>query len=620
MKVLGGCYSTAAAATTKHLAERQSDALQGYPGQFRQARCDIGALGTRDGDTHRDDQLVTAIVGHPRWRNDDLADLARSAGHAAALAESYRRRGPAFVDMLAGAFAAAVIDPAHGQAVVAIDRTGQFPLYYAAVGECLAFGTSAAPVFCQLGLGREISNDGVFNYLYFHMVPSHVSIFRGIRKLQAGQRLVATTTGIDVQQYWLPRFEEPSDFSVAETGSALREALGHSVAALVDQPATTGAFLSGGLDSSSVAGMLAREHPEANSFSIGFDAEGYDEMAFARIASRHFGTRANEYYVTPEDVLDAVPHIAASYEEPFGNSSALPAYFCARRAVERGMHRLLAGDGGDELFGGNARYAKQDIFELWHRLPSGLRGALLEPAALRLPTLPAPLRKVRSYVEQARMPLPDRLQSYNFLHRLQLTEIFDADFLASVDTQSPLDAMRDIYNRPEDASTLNRMLYLDWQHTLADNDLRKVRQMCDIAGIDVTFPMLDDALIELSLRVPSNQKIRRGRLRHFYKEAFRDFLPGEIIDKRKHGFGLPFGVWMQTHAPLREMAFDSLLRMKGRNIVRAAFLDRLIQLHRDGHAAYFGEMIWILMMLDLWLANGRADQEGAVAAAAGTRG
>ena len=552
--------------------------------------------------TREPDGLVVGIAGHPYWRQAELSMLARTRDPASALAAAYRRYGEGLLQELAGDFVIAVLDPKARRLLVAIDRMGQFPLHYARCGQGLVFGTTADSVLAHPGVERRITPEGLYLYLYFHMVPSPASPFAGLAKLPAGHCLWLADDGLQVHRYWSPRFEEPSSTDRKALEHSLRERLEQAVARLLDD-GPTGAFLSGGLDSSTVAGMLAQLRPEtADTFSIGFDAPGYDEMEYARIAVKQFGCRPHEYYVTPEDVLEAVPRIAASYDEPFGNSSALPAWFCARMAAETGMRRLLAGDGGDELFAGNERYATQRVFEHWNRIPARLRESLLEPLFSRLPDRPALLRKTRRYVEQARIPLPERLQSYNFLHRIDCSEMFQADFLALVDLDAPLESMRAIYRQPEDASSLNRMLFLDWQHTLADNDLRKVSRMCHLAGVDVAYPMLDDDLVEFSLRVPSVLKLKNGRLRHFYKEALKDFLPRAIIKKKKHGFGLPFGLWMREHPALQELAYDSLLRLKRRqHFILPTFLDRLIDLHRHGHAAYYGELVWILMLLDLWL-------------------
>ncbi|MBK1706661.1 asparagine synthetase B family protein [Halochromatium glycolicum] len=597
-----------------------------------------GACAVRAGWISQDASgCIAALAGHPRWRDAELAGQAKDHDPAFALLSAYQRLGDGLFERLAGDFALVILDPSAPRLLAGIDRTGQLPLHCAPIPGGLVFGSSANSVLAHPGLERRLTADGLFHYLFFHMLPAPVSLYAGLHKLQAAHRLDHDRGGWRMRPYWLPAFTEPAEADQAALGDEMKALLRAAVARAADighadtglgvgqsevaraadtapshvAPGTApdkasesaiGAFLSGGLDSSTVAGLLAELRPGgADSFSIGFEAEGYDELPYARLAAQQFGLRAHEYYVTPEDVVEAVPLIAASYDEPFGNSSALPAYFCARNAAETGVTRLLGGDGGDELFAGNARYAKQGVFEHWHRIAGPLRHRLLEPLFTRLPQRVPLLRKARSYVEQARIPLPDRLQTYNYLHRIALAELFTPGFLEQVDTEAPWQLMRTLYQRPQQATSLNRMLYLDWQQTLADNDLRKVTRMCQLAGVDVVYPMLDDELVAFSCRVPSELKLHRGRLRHFYKEAMRDFLPAGIIDKKKHGFGLPFGVWMHDHKPLQELAYDNLLKFKGRGIVRAAFIDQLIRWHREAHAVYYGELVWVLMMLELWL-------------------
>lgn len=554
-----------------------------------------GTCQVRDGWIARDGEgRIAALIGHPQWQ-----DPPAGQDPAQTLLDHYRRDGEQLFARLGGDFALAVLDPVARRLLVGIDRLGRVPLYISRIPGGVAFGSAIDRLPNAASLDRTPSPDGLYHYLFFHMLPAPVSLFADVEKLQGAHCLRLDPQNLRIAPYWQPRFEEPAQADMGALGEELHRLLGASVNKLTDTE-HTGAFLSGGLDSSTVAGKLAQLRPgEADTFSIGFDAPGYDEIAYARIASQHFKTRPHEYYVSPDDVVDAIPLIAASYDEPFGNSSALPAYFCARLAADSGTTRLLAGDGGDELFAGNARYAKQGVFELWFRQPA-LARRLLEPLFTHLPRASL-LGKARSYVEQARIPLPDRLQTYNYLHRLSLTEMFEPGFLTQVHTEGPWDLMRDIYRRPEAASSLNRMMYLDWQQTLADNDLRKVSRMCELAGVDVAYPMLDDALVDFSCRIPSSMKLHRGRLRHFYKNAMSGFLPEAILDKKKHGFGLPFGVWMREHTPLRELAYDGLLRFKTRGILQPAFIDRLITLHREGHAAYYGELVWVLMMLDLWL-------------------
>jgi asparagine synthase (glutamine-hydrolysing) len=297
--------------------------------------------------------------------------------------------------------------------------------------------------------------------------------------------------------------------------------------------------------------------------------------------------------------------IAAYYDEPFGNSSALAAYYCAKLAKEHGIQRLLAGDGGDEIFAGNERYAKQMLFEHYHRLPTFVSGALEAalnhlPAGLARQKLPF---KAKRYIEQAKAPMPDRLQDYNFLHRHDVATIFEADFLSQVDALQPLALLKASYDRPEQASVLNRMLYMDWKTTLHDNDLVKVNRMCELAGLEVAYPLLDQRIVDLSCRIASSDKLKGQKLRWFYKQAMAGFLPDAIINKSKHGFGLPFGIWLKDHQPLQTMAYDAIHDLKKRGYFKPQFLDHAIQMHQSVHAAYYGELIWILMMLELWFAG-----------------
>lgn len=544
---------------------------------------------------------VVAVTGQPHWSSKELREVASRDGHACALSRAYTQYGVTCVEHMQGAFSALVLDPSNNRVMALTDRLGLHPVYYAELQNGMVFASSASGVLGHPEVGKELREDGIYDYVYFHMVPSPVSIYKRIKKLPAGHLIQLSDGQVNLKSYWVPRFSENNSEELSVLSEKLRLLLKESVRDATGDFSTTGAFLSGGLDSSTVAGFMSELHSDAKAFSIGFSAEGYDEMAFARITAKHFGVQLNEYYVTPDDVVEALPTIATSYDEPFGNSSALPAYFCARLAKDNGIVRLLGGDGGDELFAGNERYAKQGVFEAYKKIPSPLRNIILEPVIGALPESIGLFGKAKSYINQANTPLPDRLQTYNFLHQHEPAEIFSSEFLSAVDVNAPLRLQRETYNRPVDASTLNRMLYFDWQYTLADNDIRKVSHMCAVAGVEVTYPMLDERLLRFSLEIPSSLKLRDGNLRHFYKVALTNWLPQETIDKKKQGFGLPFGVWMRTHKPLQELAYDSLLGLKATGFFNNGFLDQAIKLHREGHAAYYGELIWILTVLKLWI-------------------
>jgi asparagine synthase (glutamine-hydrolysing) len=295
--------------------------------------------------------------------------------------------------------------------------------------------------------------------------------------------------------------------------------------------------------------------------------------------------------------------VAGSYDQPFGNSSVLPAYYCARLAREHGITRMLGGDGGDELFGGNTRYAKQLVFGVYSHIPALIRKPLLEPLAAdgsAIARLPG-VKKAASYVRQARVPMPDRMHTYNLLMRLGPAEVLTAAFLASIDPKVPERHQREIYAECTAPSLMNRMLAYDWRYTLAETDLPKVVGATKLAGVDTGFPMLDDRLVAFSSRLPPDYKVNRLKLRWFFKEALRGFLPDEIITKKKQGFGLPFGVWANQDSALLGLARDSMRNLAVRGIVRADFIEKVLNEHLPAYPGYYGEIVWILMMLEQWI-------------------
>lgn len=547
------------------------------------------------------EEVVAAIWGTPRFGSGVAADPGIVARE---FALEYRRAGADALRQLHGAFSIAVFDIGRHAGLVALDRMGRNVLYCTQTEDRFSFASSAEMLLASVPQAPEIDPQAILHYLYFHMIPAPDTIYRGIRRLEPGEMIEYRAGQTSSTRYWLPSFDESRSWPFAEAKTAFVSVLERAVRDVCDG-GETGCFLSGGTDSSTVAGMLGRvSGSPARTFSIGFAATGYDEMEYARLAARHFGTRHREYYVTPDDVVEAIPMIARAYDQPFGNSSAVPTYFCARLAHGEGVEIMLAGDGGDELFGGNQRYADQYVFSLYERVPGPVKRALLEPAA----ALPGagrivPLRKLKSYIDRAAVPMPKRLEAYNAFERFGVGNMLDPDFMSRVDVSRPATMQNAVYRAAGAHSQINRMLALDFKFTLADNDLRKVGRMCEVAGVDVRYPLLDDAVVAFSLSLPPEFKLRGTKLRYFFKKALQDFLPPQIITKKKQGFGLPFGVWARDHVALRDLAYGSLENLKSRRLVRSEFIDRLIDGHRKEHAAYFGSQIWVLMMLEQWFSE-----------------
>jgi len=528
----------------------------------------------------------------------ELQLLSNSQGNEAAwrvlLAATDRAAALASVS---GTFAVALTLDS-GLQIAACDRMAIEPLCYRADAGLLRCAARADEV---AQAGDPISAQAIYDYLYFHMIPAPRTIFEGVLRLPAGHYVEIDAGQVRCQAYWTPTFAPQPDPDFKALSAEFRDLLDKAVYRDVGD-APPACFLSGGTDSSSVAGMLAKHFGgAATAYSIGFEAEGYDEMAFARLTARHFGIRHREYYVTPDDLLASMPSVAAHHDQPFGNSSAVPAYYCSRMAADEGARTVLAGDGGDELFGGNTRYAKQRVFGWWQGVPTLLRRPL-EPLIDSAPMRAVPLlRKAASYVEQAAAPMPDRLQKYNLLLHVGPANIFSPALLERVDCGLALGLQRQVWSAVQAHDELDRGLGLDWRFTLADNDLPKVREAARMAHVDVAFPFLDRDLIDFSARLPIDYKLRGLKLRWFFKEALRGFLHDDTISKKKQGFGLPFGTWLNRHAAMQEMARAALDSLAQRGIILPTLPKALMTDLLPVHPHYYGELVWLLCMLEFWL-------------------
>jgi len=537
---------------------------------------------------------VIVVCGVPKSRNGEPLDdgaLARklSGGQSEAL-DSW----------LSGRFSIVQIDLHERRILFITDRFAVYPICLAVTDDRIDFSNrvDAVPVG-----DRKIDPQSIFEYVYFHVIPAPRTIFREVQRLEAATRLQVDKHGSGSTRWWRPVFAADADFRQRDAAEEFRGLVRSAVKGAM-RSANVGAYLSGGTDSSTVAGMLGLVSGRPpRTYSIGFGAEGYDEMTYARIAASHFGTEHHELYVGPEHVAQGIPIIASGYDQPFGNSSALPAYFCAKMARDDGVQLLLAGDGGDELFGGNVRYARQKVLDAYSTLPQSLRQAVIEPMLFgaawprRLPLA----GKVKSYVEQARVPMPARTETYNQLHRIGVHSVLSAELLAAVDTERPNRLQKQAYEEIHATSLVDRMLGYDWRFTLTDNDLPKVSVTAALAGIDVEFPLLDDALVDFSLRLPAKQKVRRLRLRHFFKNSMKGFLPDEILRKKKHGFGLPIGPWLLSEPGLLALSKRAVDGLVARRLVRAEFAGELFSDRLGEHAGLYGEMVWVLLMLEHWL-------------------
>ena len=520
------------------------------------------------------------------------------------LAWLYLLHGPAFVEQLRGAFSIAIWDDKAQRLLLAIDGFGIKSLYWSQEGDRLVFASRAAGVRAAQERPAEINRDAVMQFLLFSVVPAPLTIYQGMEKLRPGFWLFFDKGQVRQQRYWDLDYSESENLDERYWAEQVREGLRSAVHRGMDGCAseTTGAYLSGGTDSSSVVAFMSERFWPVNTFSISFPETRYNEIGYARITAARFRTIHRERCLSPEDAREAIPRITQYYDEPFANSSAIAAYYCARLARESGIDTLLAGDGGDELFAGNEHYARNHYFALYHSLPSWVRQGVIEPVARLLPREVGWLSLPRRYIKRARIPNPRRVLSYGFYHSVEPTEVFDAGFLSDVPPSRWLGIAEAHFHTAPARNELNRLLYLDVKMILADNDLRKVTGTAELAGVRARFPLLDQGLAELSARIPHALKMKGFEKRYIFKRAMEGILPRKVIHKKKHGFGVPLSHWFLQDAQLNALAQDVLRdpRTRQRGYFRTEFLDELITRHRQDHTVFYGQGLWYALALELW--------------------
>ena len=524
---------------------------------------------------------------------------------AAGLVERYRREGTGFARSLRGAFALALWIPERRRLVVAADRFGFRRMYYAVTADGLAFGPRLEVPVALGAVRREIDPSSVYAYLNFGTLPAPQTMYRGVQRLAPSQLLVWEDGRLSVETYWDVTYTEErrreataETAVVSQTQEAVRQAL------LGTEPKTSGAFLSGGTDSSTVVGLMTRLTGErVNAFSIGFQEKRYNELEYAELAARHFSASHYTHLVTPDEAFACVPDLVAGFDEPFGNNSAIPTYLCARLAREAGIEVLLAGDGGDEIFGGNERYRREQILARYGLIPRPLRAAVLEPLLRALPDGGStPLGKAQRYVARASRPNPERFYSSEFFVAQERERLLHPDFLQSIDPDAPIAIAGRHYLAARASAELNRLLHVDLKITLGDNDLLKVTRAAELAGLTVRFPMLDHPLVELMATMPVRDKVRGTEKRYLFKRAFASLLPREVLAKTKHGFGLPISEWLRGHRAFVTLAHDTLetRQARERGYFAAGTVDWLFRQHAADATPFYGDVLWNLLMLELW--------------------
>lgn len=504
-----------------------------------------------------------------------------------------------------GRFAHVDWDPDGNLIHASTDHFGSLPLYWYRCGPHHALASDLRVLLGAPGIDREPNLAAVYHYLNFACIPAPLTICRNIHRIEPGTHLSLRGDRVCSTRYYLPHYPADRYGDDATLALGLRDRIVTSVEDFRPSDAAGwGCFLSGGTDSSSIVSILARQSAgtRVQTCSIGFAEAGYDELGYARIAAEACGAQPHLDQVDRERALGLLDSVVAAYDQPFGNPSAIPTLACAELARAHGLTHMLGGDGGDEIFGGNQRYAKDRVMDAFYRLPLPLKSTAHALGAAVGGGDVLVFNRLRNFTTRASLPNPDRFYSDDSFASDFYDELLTTDFRDQVARDASLDFMRSLYQLGEPAEPLHRIMRLDLLMAIAQNDLVKVHRACKHHAVAVRFPYLDPPLVEYCGRLGARYKVRGLKKRYLFKQAMQDILPHAILRKPKQGFGLPVAVWLRTDPAMRACVHDVLLsqRTRARGWVNPEFIARLLDRHASGgwdHAA----AIWLLLVLELWM-------------------
>jgi len=513
-----------------------------------------------------------------------------------ALVHLYEQEGEAGLARLRGMFAYAIWDARRRRLFLARDRFGKKPLYYAVLPQGLYFA-SELKCLRVAGVPAEIDAEALRLFFQFTYIPEPRSCFQAVRKLPAGGWLTYDADGTVRQgRYWQfprPVAETPADFDEAAVCARLRDKFDESVRIRMIADVPLGAFLSGGIDSSSVVASMAQQSPDpVRTFSIGFEESAYNELEYAALVARQYRTEHHEIVVRP-DAVDLVSRLVRHFDEPFGDSSAIPTFIVSEFAA-RHVKVALSGDGGDELFAGYDRFQALEKLRRFDRLPRAVR-SFLSWTADRLPYA----AYGKNYLHMAGCATAlERYFESNFAPRLMRQALLEPEWMLPADNAYLTRAMAD-FLLPGDADLLAQALYFETTQNLPGDMLVKVDRMSMANSLEVRCPVLDHELGEMAAAIPHAWKIREGKGKYIFLRAVGDRLPAPLLTRAKMGFGVPLAIWFR--GALREFLRDHLesAAFLGRGIVSPEFVRRMIAEHESGRRDN-ATWLWSLLVLELW--------------------
>lgn len=515
----------------------------------------------------------------------------------------YDEFGADCLQYLRGMFAFAIWDEREKSLFLARDRVGKKPLLYShqANGD-LIFGSEFQALLQHPSISREVDCEAIDSYMSYLCVPAPQTAFKQIRKLEPGHWLTWKAGEISTQRYWLPDFSKKIKISEEEAIEETTRILRESTKLRMISEVPLGAFLSGGVDSSTVVALMAEaSSTPVKTFSIGFEEQDFSELKYARRVAEHVGAEYHEFIVRP-NALEILPTLVEHYGEPYADSSAIPTYYVSKE-TRKHVTVALNGDGGDESFAGYERYMAMEVAEFYRRIPRVLRAALIEGPVNLLPTSELKktrVRDVQRFITSANETRNDRYFRWMSTFKPALKpELYTSDFAHAVADQDVSEFLDRWFDRANGSGILDATLLTD-QMTYLPNDLLVKVDIASMANsLEARSPFLDHHLIEFAASLPESLKMSRFRTKSLLKKVAARLVPREVIYRRKMGFGVPVGRWLRGE--MKDFLRDVLLSEKAlsRGVIRGTKIRQYVDEHIDGKFDHSFQ-VWTLLMLELW--------------------
>ncbi|MFT7618450.1 MAG: asparagine synthase (glutamine-hydrolyzing) [Planctomycetota bacterium] len=502
------------------------------------------------------------------------------------------------LDDLRGMYAFAIWDRADRSLFLARDRIGKKPLHFYQDGQTFFFASEIKSILVGLSRLRRarpaVDESAVVRYMGYGYIPDPKTIFKGMEKLPPANTLTLKDGRRSLRRYWQVDYTPDESLDEKEHFERLESILEESVRLRMISDVPLGAYLSGGVDSSTVVGLMCRvANAPVKTFSIGFEDQAFDELPYARRVAKHLGTDHHEEIVRP-NAAEIIEDLVRQFDEPFADSSAIPTYYVSKMARKH-VTVALSGDGGDELFCGYARYAKTSSGAL-DFLPLGLRRMLFGLAAKAMPIGAFGQASFQSIANSAEQRYIQHLTcGVSDWH----TNLFDRDFGLRAGGTDPSDCFADIMKRHQGLSSTRQKMIADAEVYLPADIMTKVDRMSMLVSLEARAPMLDHKFVEAAAKVPLRFSFADGEGKLILKKLARNLVPADVIDRKKQGFAIPISNWFQNE--WNDRAEDLVLGKKARErgIFNPVAVDRLWREHHSQRRDQ-SHLLWCLMVLEMW--------------------